>query len=473
MTVDVYGIPELQRKLDQLDKSLREHVDEALDFEVHAMQTHAEQLAPKRTGYLASTVFAELAKSGRDPEEELLNIFEDAWIKERRLRSIAREYHTGYNTIMRLLEDFEPSKIAIVEYLKTTTRRRTFFNKQFETSNYGTVQNYIRRAKREGLKTWKTTLYDAEIVWRKIGYIDPAKWKVDDAIAVLNTLAVGQQGRTAISIRQIAPQLAEKGGINELKVGQFTAKIKRHKVRIFAKEMIRIRDALTALGWEYELTILLLHITTGAREGSENCADKRSGLCGISWDRFHDGFRKVDLFESKVRGGIWSRDCPLDLLFKDLPGRLEKLWKERGRPTTAKVILGGYRELLDIYQKINQGLEEFYAGRLEPALSHTLTTLKPHYSDKIHCNLLWEAEVPLEVTAGEYEGGEEGTGLVGRIWLDTNTIKKYYLTLDAESKRMKKIRNKIVAYSRIFNNGSDRPKRACSNIPYKNNVAFH
>jgi len=59
MTVDVHGIPELQHKLDQLDQSLREHVDEALDFEVRAMQTRAEQLAPKRTGYLASTIFAE------------------------------------------------------------------------------------------------------------------------------------------------------------------------------------------------------------------------------------------------------------------------------------------------------------------------------------------------------------------------------------------------------------------------------
>jgi len=59
MQIDVYGIPELQRKLDQLDQSMREDVDEALNFEVQAMQTRAQQLAPKRTGYLASTIFAE------------------------------------------------------------------------------------------------------------------------------------------------------------------------------------------------------------------------------------------------------------------------------------------------------------------------------------------------------------------------------------------------------------------------------
>ena len=59
MQVDVYGIPELRFKLDRLDQSMRAQVDQALDFEVRAMQTRAQSLAPKRTGYLASTVFAE------------------------------------------------------------------------------------------------------------------------------------------------------------------------------------------------------------------------------------------------------------------------------------------------------------------------------------------------------------------------------------------------------------------------------
>jgi len=59
MHIDVYGIPDLQHKLDRLDQSMREYVDDALNFEVKAMQTRAQQLAPKRTGYLASTIFAE------------------------------------------------------------------------------------------------------------------------------------------------------------------------------------------------------------------------------------------------------------------------------------------------------------------------------------------------------------------------------------------------------------------------------
>jgi len=59
MQVDVHGVLELQRKLDRLEERMRGHVDEALSFEVSAMQARAQSLAPKRTGYLASTIFAE------------------------------------------------------------------------------------------------------------------------------------------------------------------------------------------------------------------------------------------------------------------------------------------------------------------------------------------------------------------------------------------------------------------------------
>jgi HK97 gp10 family phage protein len=59
MAVSTHGIPELQRKLERLDENLRVHVDEALASEVSGMQTLAQGLAPKRSGYLASTAYAE------------------------------------------------------------------------------------------------------------------------------------------------------------------------------------------------------------------------------------------------------------------------------------------------------------------------------------------------------------------------------------------------------------------------------
>jgi len=59
MTVNVLGLPELQLKLDRLDLVLGDRVDEALNHEVSSMRVVAQSLAPKRSGYLASTVYAE------------------------------------------------------------------------------------------------------------------------------------------------------------------------------------------------------------------------------------------------------------------------------------------------------------------------------------------------------------------------------------------------------------------------------
>jgi len=59
LSVNVNGFSELQLKLDRLDIALRSRVDEALNSEVSIIRAVAQSLAPRRTGYLASTVYAE------------------------------------------------------------------------------------------------------------------------------------------------------------------------------------------------------------------------------------------------------------------------------------------------------------------------------------------------------------------------------------------------------------------------------
>jgi len=59
VTVDLKGVAELQGKLIRLDQDMRMYVDEALHSEVSSIRELARSLAPKRTGFLASTVFAE------------------------------------------------------------------------------------------------------------------------------------------------------------------------------------------------------------------------------------------------------------------------------------------------------------------------------------------------------------------------------------------------------------------------------
>lgn len=59
MQVDVYGIPELQRKMEYFDETMRSFVDQALDSELYAMKDTALTYVPRRSGYLASTIFIE------------------------------------------------------------------------------------------------------------------------------------------------------------------------------------------------------------------------------------------------------------------------------------------------------------------------------------------------------------------------------------------------------------------------------
>jgi len=389
----------------------------------------------------------QLAKQDREPIDEVLNILERAWIKNESITKIAKNYNTKYKTIWRLLGDLEPFKEPLTEYLTLVPRKKTFFNPELETSDYETVRAYIKRAKRDEVKTWRKSLNLAKKCWKFLRYRDPAKWTAQDVIDFLNTLPHGMASAMLDAIRQVAPQIRDPQSEHYIGTGRYREKIRRRKKDIFSNEVNLIREALTSKNMEYHETIFETHITLGAREGQ----DGKAGICGVTWDKFKHNFTKLDLYETKVRGGILWRDCPLDLFFTDLPEKLRKLWESRGKPINEKLIPEGYKELLQIYKEIREALKEYYQGKLEPSLFKELTTLRPHDADKIHVNLLWEAGVPLEVVAGQYLGRGEGIGLMGRGWLDINTIKKHYLSLTQRSERFQKLMQQVHDYSHRFN----------------------
>ena len=218
---------------------------------------------------------------------------------------------------------------------------------------------------------------------------------------------------------------------------------------------LKILRCLEIHGLIFHATILKLHVALGCREGSK---DHKSGICGISWDRFKENFSLVDLYEVKVKKGIWWRNCPTDLIFPELPSELNQIWHERGKPKTGKLIVNHYQELLNIYKEIQQALKQFYTDKLQPSLFNELTSLKPHDADKIHCNLLFEAGASIEDIAGEYKGGTEGSGNMGRGWLDINTIWKYYLTYSARSERFQEKKRQVKAFC------SQALKRQCHDL---------
>lgn len=396
----------------------------------------------KRNTKGRKSFISELAKT-HDITEEILNILELAWIKHKGLTTIANKYNISKDPIWRLLKALEPFKPQLVNYLTNVPRRKRWYIRELDQSDYETVQQYILRARRDGLKNYKKIIRMAYHVWRILNYTDPANWTSDEIADYLSNLSDGSASGQLDAIRQIAPQICDKQ--TGIRVGRFRDKIKRHKKNLFGAEITIMRQALK--NEPYLPAIFDLHITLGAREGTK---DTKSGITGLSWDKLHDKFTRCDLFESKVRGGITWRDCPINLFFADLPDRLRALWIKAEKPTTAKIIPKGYSELRMIYKQIKLILQKEYEGKIDPSLLQEFVTMRPHDADKIHVNMLWEAGVPLEIVAGEYLGQGEGIGLMGRGWLDLNTIEKHYLSLTTRSKRFQRIRKRITQYSRHF-----------------------
>ncbi len=60
LNVKIDGIPELRSKLDRLDESIREQVRYALALEGEGLKNTAKSLCPVRTGYLRSTIYAQM-----------------------------------------------------------------------------------------------------------------------------------------------------------------------------------------------------------------------------------------------------------------------------------------------------------------------------------------------------------------------------------------------------------------------------
>jgi len=396
-----------------------------------------------------------LKRENRDVKNEILNMAEMAWVNGKGLRQIAKKYKTTYVTIWRILQDLEEWKPQLIAFLQIAPRRKRWFTSQTvkgkleETSDYDTVQTYINRAKRDLVQDFAIRIRNAERCWKALKYKNPANWKADEVLMYLSSLSYGSASGKLDAIRQVAPQIRDKDGPDYIGTGRFRAKLKRRKKDLFGPEVKMMIEALRSEGLSWEEIIFKLHVTTGAREGYTK---KESGLTGISWARFKKNFTQVDIFESKVKGGIWSRNCPTDILFRDLPSKLKEEWVLRGKPTDAK-LLPDPKELLTLYKTIRQACGEYWHGKVDPSLLKEMTTLRPHDADKIHVNLLWEAEVPLEVVAGQYVGQSEGLGLVGRIWLTTDIIKKHYLSMTQRSARYKKMLAHIREYATQFNGG--------------------
>jgi len=60
MEAEIEGLEEFQQKMERADASLRESVQQRLTELANSIKETAQQLAPARTGYLRSTIYAQI-----------------------------------------------------------------------------------------------------------------------------------------------------------------------------------------------------------------------------------------------------------------------------------------------------------------------------------------------------------------------------------------------------------------------------
>lgn len=96
MEIHVKGFPELEAKLERLDRGTRTKVNEAMVFEGEAMKTTARQLCPVKTGYLRSTIFAKVQgwvlKLGATAHYAIFQELGTRFVQARRFLSRAIEF---------------------------------------------------------------------------------------------------------------------------------------------------------------------------------------------------------------------------------------------------------------------------------------------------------------------------------------------------------------------------------------------
>jgi hypothetical protein len=290
------------------------------------------------------------------------------------------------------------------------------------SSSYVTVQAYIDRRVLDGARKSHlvSTLKQAQKCWLFLEKKDPASWKeeeVDRFLVEGRTLSrkvFTPQCRISykVAARAVAPNVKSVDGGTTRYKQAMRKMVPVVKSPVFLKEYKEIiaSDKLT----DFERFVFRLHVVLGCREGTE---DPRASILGLQWEDYDAQTRRMQVFESKVVG--WWQNIPLDVLDPDFEGEFHRYWLSRNRPSNGTMLGIDYDWLRALYVKIKSSFD-FLNGK----------RFTPHFARKTHVNILWEADIPSEIIAGDARAHE---GYVGVGWTDMTTLKEYYLSI-AKSK---------------------------------------
>lgn len=330
-------------------------------------------------------------------------------------KKIKKELEVGEATYWRYKARYEALSDAERNKIKELATQEERAKERFE--DYEEVKKWVARMRADRVKTWKKSFNQCRRVWLILQKKNPENWTTEDIkIRVIPELRkrMGSVFAYLVAIRSLRPDLKEE------------IKTKREKLepsfewkRIYDRMMQqkKLETFLRAGGFKPEL-VKRVHKTLGCREGSKGIG----GILGLEWDKVNWEKKTIDVYEGKTGGGFYWLDCPLDLFGDRTYEMLRQYWIEQGKPTTGKIFhdieyhdhSNGTEKLTltGIYKMSAQAIDEKY-GR---------GGITPHFADKLHASLLIDADVPLEMVAGD-----KPYGIMGRGWEDLSTLKKYYL----------------------------------------------
>ena len=310
-----------------------------------------------------------------------------------------------------LLDD--TAKLSIRKVAEAELRSKWIKSKFVD---YKFVQHWIALMKSDKIKLWKRRFNACRRIWKILQKKNPEKWTSDDyklrvkpQILKTNETDYGY----AIAIRSLRPDL------EDIPAKKPQPKYDWKYVYARIMEQNKLETFIKIGGFKHEL-LKRLHVILGCREGTTGIG----GILGLEWERINWRNKTIDVFEGKTGGGFYWLNCPLDLFGDRAFEMLHEYWIQQGKPTSGKIFgdiaydkggrdrLNGGEYLTDIYKEGSEAIGEKY-GR---------GGITPHFARKLHACLLIDADVPLEMVAGDKPFGIMGVG-----WEDLSTLKKYYL----------------------------------------------
>ena len=284
-------------------------------------------------------------------------------------------------------------------------------------TEYPMVQKWVQIMQSERIKGYRGRLSMCEKAWLILQKKNPENWTIDDIkLRVVPELRTRMKSIFAylVAIRSLRPDFKPKISTKREKAPVNTEwKPKFEKLNENNRQLLQ--TFLNAGNLEAQ-TLKNVQIALGCREGRGNYSEWKAGrvteeniggVLGLRWNKVNWNNKSIDVYESKTGGGFDWTDCPVDLFGDTAPQLLRQYWESVGKPETGRIFNITIDRLEKIYNEGSQAVS---------------IKINPHMARKIHASLCHEADIALEIVAGDAPHGIVGVG-----WEDLTTLKKFYL----------------------------------------------